>query len=288
MRSKTIQWLALGLLIATMLVGLSISTILAARPSSHSRRLPSPRPFRPAPAVQNVTVPKARARASTERGRGHAQPGVDCPLIAVVTTGNVSAERQRNIKAIRPLFRPCSVEVVHGFQGNSSMTVDYLARAGLHISPRYYGSEKDILLGKIGHWATYLSFLDNITSSGHRCGIFIEDDAVLSSKIARDVMRTEPSNFVMHWGIGNQLDLVTPSLGRSRLMHILRDGIPNPLDVTLSGSKMRSRVAGSHVRELHPDKNDSGITQSGRVLIAEYNRRIAERAEQLRNVSAIR
>lgn len=272
MRSDTARVLTLALIVSTALIALWLSRFCSCKPSNQGKALSGPESLRVESEQNNSALPVRHARHTPKGTRGHTAHEQACPLITIITTSKISKERQRNIDALVPRFWPCPVGVVKGFQGNQNRTIEYLARAGIHISPSYYGGEKDILNGKIGLWASFLSFCDNITSSNHEYGIFVEDDAVVPREVAQKAMTMRRSNFVMHLGGGNQVDLVTPSLGYDRLKHLLRDGIPNPLDITLSHWKLRTKAGIHNVQEMHPDKRDSGIVHSGRVMIAEYNR----------------
>ena len=276
MRSDTARVLALALIVSTALMALWLSRFCSCKPSNQSRPGFVPDSLHLRSKRNNSTLPNRHAEHTPESTHGHTGHRPACPLITIITTSRISKERQRNIDALIPKFEPCPVGVVTGFQGKQNQTIEYLARAGLHISPSYFGGEKDILAGKIGLWASFLSFCDNITSSNHEYGIFVEDDAVVPREVAQQAMKMRRSNFVMHLGGGNQVDLVTPSLGYDRFKHLLRDGIPNPLDITLSRWKLRSRAGIHNVQEMHPDKRDSGIVHSGRVLIADYNRWIRD------------
>lgn len=94
-----------------------------------------------------------------------------------VVTGNEIDRRRENVDKILTTFP--WIQKMQGNDGFDEACVALLRSERIRVSPTYYDGSGKIHAGKIGHWCSFLTFLQRIGTQG--VGVWIEDDVVLQS-----------------------------------------------------------------------------------------------------------
>jgi hypothetical protein len=175
----------------------------------------------------------------------------------VVTTTTPDPARQANVQKILSLNPP----LIHVMAGNNGFDLDcvlYLNENGIRVSKSYH-QESTIHAGKLGHWCTFLRFLDIVQESG-KTGVWIEDDVLLELKDIDNIMQVingdhKKAEVRMSGGDG-----VVVINNASEMLQLVKNlEITDPVDVFYSVRDMVETVsATSYINKMKNVK--SGIT----------------------------
>lgn len=142
------------------------------------------RPLRRATNTLKNGTPTPSSRFKTEKR--YNIPVIPHLLLGwYVITGNENYQRRENVDAILTKFP--WIQKMQGNNGFDEACVELLRFERIRVSPTYYDGSGKIHAGKIGHWCSFLTFLQRIGTQG--VGVWIEDDVVLQSWKDIDVIQ---------------------------------------------------------------------------------------------------
>jgi hypothetical protein len=194
----------------------------------------------------------------------------------VITTANTAPARQANVQNILSL-KPPLIQVMIGNNGLDVDCVLYLNESGIRISKKYYhGESSTIHSGKLGHWCTFLRFLDLVQESG-KSGVWIEDDVVLELKHIGEIMQIihdNPTKAEIRMSAGDGVVIIKNA---SQMIQVVKNSeITDPVDRFYDSHGMVHVVSqGSLIQKM---KNvTSGITTTIQYPIDLVNKMIQMR-----------
>ena len=189
----------------------------------------------------------------------------DTVLYAIVTpdsvrdNANTENERQKLTEASLKTW-PVLQRFNASYQLDASC-LSILRRTNITISTNYYSEERGagwIHAGKVGHWCSFLRYMDYCHTSNAVVCVWIEDDFKLSARNihkiesqALKIAQTHDNTYaVTSLGLGDEVNIID-----SRLIRLLFDRFHNfeirkPLDITLRTTHLGkvNRVFDQHDR----------------------------------------
>jgi hypothetical protein len=160
-------------------------------------------------------------------------------LWRVITTTNSNVDREKNIDRILSLRQPL-IEIMLGNSGLDINCVRYLDDNGIRVSKTYWNGQTDkIHTGKLGHWCSFLRFLDSIHESGKSVGVWIEDDVGLTNADIDNIiaiMNQDHKKPEIRMSAGDGVVIVFDALQMLKL--VKHREITNPVDVFFSNHGM--------------------------------------------------
>jgi hypothetical protein len=194
----------------------------------------------------------------------------------VITTTTEDPARKANVQNILSL-KPSLIQVMAGNNGFDLDCVLYLNENGIRVSKSYYhGESSTIHAGKLGHWCTFLRFLDLVDESGKK-GVWIEDDVILELKDIDDIMQAingEHTKAQVRMSGGDGVVLISNASEMLKMIKNLE--ITDPVDVFYSAHDMVEMVSQtSLIKKM--DNVKSGITTTKQYPIDLVNKMIQMR-----------
>jgi hypothetical protein len=194
----------------------------------------------------------------------------------VITTTTPDPARQANVQKILSLTPPL-IHVMAGNNGFDLNCVLYLNENGIRVSKSYHNGESSTIhSGKLGHWCTFLRFLDIVKESG-KTGVWIEDDVLLELRDIDNIMQAingDHTKAEVRMSAGDGVVVVNNA---SEMLQIVKNlEITDPVDVFFSVHNMVETVsATSFINKMENVK--SGITTTIQYPIDLVNRMIQMR-----------
>jgi hypothetical protein len=194
----------------------------------------------------------------------------------VITTTTQDPARQANVQKILSLG-PQRIHVMVGNNGFDLDCVLYLNENGIRVSKSYHNGESSTIhSGKLGHWCTFLRFLDIVEESG-KTGVWIEDDVLLELKDIDNIMQVILGDHTKPQVRMSGGDGVLVIKNASEMLRIVKNlEITDPADVFYSVHGMVEKVSIKSL--INKMKNvKSGITTTTQYPIDLVNKMIQMR-----------
>jgi hypothetical protein len=194
----------------------------------------------------------------------------------VITNATPDPARQANVQNILSL-KPGLIQVMVGNDGLDLDCILYLNENGIRISKSYYhGAATTIHSGKIGHWCTFLRFLDIVQESG-KSGVWIENDVILELKHIEEIMqiiRAKPAKAEVRMSAGDGVVIINNA---SQMLQVVKNAeITDPVDLFYDFHEMVQVVSqGSLIQKI--ENVMSGITTTIQYPIDLVNKMIQHR-----------
>ena len=197
----------------------------------------------------------------------------------VITTATRDPARQANVEKIISL-KPPLIQVMVGNQGLDDSCIVYLNENGIRVSKSYYNGMVDsIHSGKLGHWCTFLRFLDLVQESG-KSGVWIEDDVLLEPKHIEEIMKSIQETHTKAEVRMSAGDGVVIIKNATQMLQVVKNlEITNPVDIFYSSHDMVQFIPSNSL--IHKMNNvPSGITTTIQLPIDIVNKMIQYRTSQ--------
>ena len=194
----------------------------------------------------------------------------------VVTTTTPDPARQANVQRILSLNPP----LIHVMEGNNGFDIDcvlYFSENGIRISKSYYNGESSTIhAGKLGHWCTFLRFLEIVQESG-KIGVWIEDDVLLELNDIDNIMQVINGDHTKAEVRMSGGDGVVVVKNASQMLQLVKNHeMTDPVDIFYSVHDMVETVSGtSFINKMENVK--SGITTTIQYPIDHVNQMIQMR-----------
>jgi GR25 family glycosyltransferase involved in LPS biosynthesis len=168
----------------------------------------------------------------------------------VVTTSKGMHERtDRRQNVDRILGLDARIHQFHGNNGFDENCQSLLRSLRIFVDrSRYYDASGGIRSGKLGHWCSFIRFLQKARLEGGGRGVWIEDDVVLTERhveqidaILRSKRKYKPIVRLSSYAYGNDGVLIVFDVHKI-LQPILENGIVNPTDVTYEALDYYDRI----------------------------------------------
>jgi hypothetical protein len=196
----------------------------------------------------------------------------------VITTTTPDPTRQANVQNILSL-KPPLIQVMVGNNGLDLDCILYLYEDDIRISKTYYhGESGTIHSGKLGHWCTFLRFLDLVQESG-KIGVWIEDDVMLELKHIEEIMQIVHDNHTKPQVRMSAGDGVVVIKNASQMLQVvINSEITDPVDLFYDSHDMVQVVSStSLIKKM--DNVISGITTTRQYPIDLVNKMIEHRTD---------
>ena len=161
-----------------------------------------------------------------------------------------TSEPVRRRNAERLLARVPEATALRAHNGTEALIT--FARLGIRVSEAYYDGSGWVNPGKLGHWATFLRFLEHVCR-GTTMAIWMEDDVAFRAATWRALMRSlrvppRPGGVrarALLWR-ASEFDacVVSPSpkSACTLIERVRRDGIDNPTDIFVETRRLSWRT----------------------------------------------
>jgi hypothetical protein len=176
----------------------------------------------------------------------------------VITTTTQDPTIKANVQTILSL-KPSLMQVM---AQNNEFDLDcvlYLNENGIRVSQSYHEHSVNIHADKLGHWCTFLRFLDLVDESG-KTGVWIEEDVLLELKDIDNIMQAinkDHPKAVVRMCKGDGVLLVRNASEMLKMIKNLE--ITDPVDAFYSAHEMvETGCETSFIKKMNPVKG--GIT----------------------------
>ena len=247
---------------------------------AHARQLPGqtlpqplPQPF-PQPPTQPPPKPQPKPPPKTS-------DFVVIPTIAhqtnwyVVTGNEIDNKRRENVDKLLTTFP--WIQRMQGNDGFDEACVALLRLERIRVSPSYYDGSGEIHAGKIGHWCSFLTFLQRIGSQG--VGVWIEDDIVLQSLTDVDAIQdavSQASNAKPLQRFSHADGLLVVRNDPQLWQPLRESGITNPTDILYTNLGLYDVKHKAMISKL--TNIESTITSTSLLHIRDVNSRLDGKA----------